>query len=109
MAMTGKKLQLIAQTLLLVFLPVFVVMRPVFVSVENTSPVSSAQKSFNASYQEHLSGHVTFRSIVRENVQVPVLTPYFSRTILVSSEGRSLQFISDIVSFSPESFHVLRI
>jgi hypothetical protein len=75
-----QKLQFLSQILLLVFLP------------------------------DLVAGHATFRSIARENTpQMPVVSPCYTRTILVSSEGRDLQFTSNSISFSPQSFHVLRI
>lgn len=110
--MMRKKLQFIAQTMLLVFLPAFI-MRPVLVSVENSfqaSHSSPVQKSICDSHSELVAGHAIFRSIARENTQqIPVLTPCYTKTILASSEGRVLRFASNSISFSPQGFHVLRI
>jgi len=110
--MMRKKLQLIAQTMLLIFLPAFV-MRPVVVTVENSFPVSDkcpAQKSMGDSHQNIVASHSIFRSIARENTQpIPVLSPGYTKTILASSKGRVLRFASNSTSFSPQGFHVLRI
>ncbi len=107
-----KKLQFIAQTMLLVFLPAFV-MRPVMVTMENSLPVSDkcpAQNSIGDSHENIVSGHAIFHSIARENTQqIPVLSPGYTKTILTSSEGRVLQFASNSISFSPQSFLILRI
>jgi hypothetical protein len=107
-----KKLQFIAQTMLLLLLPAFI-MRPVMVTVGNSFQASDkypAQKSLCDSHQDLVAGHATFRPIARENTpQIPVLSPCYTKTILASSEGRDLQFASNAVSFSPQGFHVLRI
>ncbi len=105
----SRKLQWIAQILLLVFLPAFV-LRPVVVSVVNSFQDSAAhpvQKS--SSYQALTGDHETFRSVSREDSQIPILTPCFQKTVLASSESRVLAFVSTAVRYSPQSPLVLRI
>lgn len=107
----SKKLQLIAQTMLLLLLPAFV-MRPVVVTVENrfqNEDVRPVQMSVCDSQQSVIGDHGNFLSIVRENVQVPTLMPGYSKATLASSEGCVLRFVSNAVSFSPQGFLILRI
>jgi len=104
-----QKLQFIAQILLLLFLPAFV-LRPVVVSVANSFQNSSAhsvQKS--GSYQTLTGNHENLSSVSRETSQIPTLSPCIQKTILASSQGRVLAFVSTAVSFTPRNFLVLRI
>jgi hypothetical protein len=105
------KLQLIAQTMLLVFLPAFV-LRPVMVTVENGAQLlttHSAQKRICDAHTQLVSAHSTLRPVVRETSQTPTLTPCYTRVILALAEGRALDYVVKVVNNSPQSFLVLRI